>query len=169
MSDNNREPKFYYSRERRLERASQMVRDSYEQKKRRGLIGFFGSKGNVMIFLCIILIIAMAGLGNYINRINDGLRLGGNIVELTLVREEGNLVLALLKRVPARGEIFFGDVDIMVTPAGTAPDQSEPFVHRVVFSPVQSETFIIALPFIEDDFFVILRTMDEQRAIRLQP
>ena len=169
MSDDNRDPVFYYSRERRLQRASQTVRDAHQQPKRRGLIGLLGGRGNFMILLCIILIIAMLSLGNYIIKRNDGPRLGGNMLDLSMIREEEGLILTLIKRAPARGEIFIGEVDIMVSPAGSTQGQGEPFVHKIYFNPVQTETYNIALPFTDDDFFVILRTMDEQRAIRLQP
>ena len=169
MSDNNRDPVFYYSRDRRLQRASQTVQDAYKQPKRRGLIGLFGSRGNFMILICIILIIAMIGLGNFIVRRNDGPRLGGNILNLSIVSEEEVLLLGLLKRAPARGEIYIGDVDIIVSPSGNALDEPEFFVHRVIFNPVEKETFFIALPFEGDDFFVILRTKDEQVAFSLKP
>ena len=170
MSDNNKDPVFYYSRERRLQRASQIVKDAYEpRKKRRGLIGLLGGRGNIMIFICIVLIIAMFGLGRYIIIRNEGIRLGGNILNLSLVYEEEVLLLALHKIAPARGEIYIGEVDILVRAAGEDQDSLEDFYHRITFNLVETETFIVALPFTGNDFFVILRTSDEQRVFRLQP
>ena len=170
MSDEKRDPVFYYSRERRLQRASETVRNSYrEEKKKRGILGLLGSKGNVLIFICIILIIGMASLGNYITKRNQGIQLEGNNLSLSLIHEGDELVLGLLKTVPGRGEFYIGEVEILVSPAAAEINESEVFAHRIFFSPVDSETFILPLPFDGDDFFVILRTSNEQRAIRLKP
>ena len=169
MSDEKRDPVFYYSRERRLSRASETVRNMNKENKRRGFLGLFGSKGNILIFICIVLIIAMAGLGRYIHRRNEGLNLEGNILSLSIVRQGEEMALGLLKTVPRSGEFYVGEVEILVSPAAAEPNESEVFVHLIFFNPVDSETFILPLPFDGDDFFVILRTGNEQRAIRLQP
>ena len=169
MSDNNRESVFYYSRERRLQRASEDVRAMNDgQKKRRGLLYLFGNRGNIFIFICIILIIAMSGLGRFIMARNEGLRLGGNTLALSIVREGEEPVLVLVKRAPRSGEIYVGEVDIIVSIAGDVQNELEAFSHRIIFNPVDSETFTVPIPFQGNDFFVILITSDEQRAVRIQ-
>ena len=169
MSDDNRDPVFYYSRERRLQRASQAVRDMHEAKKRRGLLSLFGSKGNIMIFACLVLIITMSVLGRYIITRNQGITLGRNALSLAITHEGEHMVLGLLKKAPASGEFYIGGVDIIVSFTESETQEGETFFHQIYFNPLESETFIIPLPFVENDFFVILRIPDEQKAIRLQP
>ena len=167
MSDNKKDPVFYYSRERRLERSSQTVRDIYSEKKRRGLVALFGSKGNVLIFVCIILIIGMTAMASNITKRNEGITLGRNTLAITLVHEEGLMVLGLIKSAPRSGEFYIGDVDIIVSHTGETQEE-ERFIYQITFNPLESETFVIPLSIVENDVFVTLRTPEEQRAIRLQ-
>ena len=166
MSDDKREPGFYYSRERRIERASQEVKDIYRGDSRKGFMRLFGSKGNLMIFLCILMIIAMSALGRYIVRRGEGISLGGNTISASLLLDGDDLFLAILKTAQRSGEIYIGEVEIIITPASQG--DSEPYTVRTLFSPIESESFLFLLPFDGNDFFIIMRTEFEQRAIRLQ-
>lgn len=172
-----REPEFYYSRERRLGRASAEVRALNDGVPvRPGLRNtFFAAKGNVMVFLSIIAICAMFGMVSRLSARGDsGLKLGGNTVNITITREEGALILGVNKTAPETGEVYTGDVDIAVSPVvprekdgeGTG-DLPPMFAHSVVFNPVNTEAFYVSLPFEGDDFFVIVRTGDEQKTMRL--
>ena len=170
---------FYYSRERRLSRASPAVQalndGNYVRPTLRKIL--FGTRGNILLFISIV-VIGVFGLAiNYITRESppgNAMTLGGSRLSLAILRVEDTLILVINKEAPERGEFFTGEVDIAVsmaepTPSG-AETQEEPqiFAHRVFFRPVASETFHISLPFEGDDFFAVFRAGDEQRSIRLR-
>ena len=167
---------FYYSRERRLSRASPVVQamndESYTRPTLRKVI--FGNRGNVMLFISII-VVSVFGLGiNYINREpspSTFMRLGGNNLTITIHRIGEALILGVTKNAMESGEVYIGDVEIAVSPTLPVSDEGEDppvFSHRVSFRPVASETFHISLPFEGDDFFAVLRAGDEQRSMRLR-
>jgi hypothetical protein len=104
---------------------------------------------------------------------SSAMRLGGNSLALAILRVDEALILNILKNAPESGEFYIGEVDIAVSPAarvneGEAQEEEQVFAHRVFFRPVESETYYISLPFVEEDFFVVLRAGDEQRSIRLR-
>ena len=168
------DPVYYYSREHRLSRASAQVRAHNEGTSTRpGLSkSLFGTRGNIFLFVSIIIICAMFGMtSRFSGRESPGVKLGGNTLALTIFREEEILIFELLKNAPKSGNIYTGEVDIAVSPVmpksddGAIPDV---FSHRVYFHPAEYESFNIALPFFEEDNFVVLIIAgEEQRALRL--
>ena len=172
-----REPVFYYSRERRLSRASPAVRALNDGQTVRPSIRktLFATKGNILVFLTIV-IFTVFGLATRFMGIERPreLSLGRNNLTLSITPVEELRLLEIRKTVPGSGEFYLGEVDIAVSPVITraqeAEEQEAPqlFAHRIIFNALASETFLIALPFIEDDFFVILRNSDEQKSVRLR-
>ena len=169
------DPVFYYSREHRLSKASQRVRDLNEGKMGRPSLSksLFDTRGNVFLFASIVLICAMFGIAARYGRVERSIKLGGNTLEVAIRPEEGVLILTVIKKAPGSGESYTGPVDIAVSPVLPRPKEGEAaeapamFAHRVYFNPVVSETSRIILPFEGNDFFVILRTDYEQRSLRL--
>ena len=174
----NRDIVYYYSREHRLDNASPIVQNIYRQKSSRPGISFslFGSKPNLMLFVSIVLIIFMFGMASraMASRI---VKLGGNTVDMAILREEGTRLLKITKKAPTGGETYLGFVEIAISPvqskqepaAGAAGDEALPaFTHRIEFKPYDSETFRVFLPFDGDDFFVTLQTSAEQKSMRVK-
>ncbi|MCL2382381.1 MAG: hypothetical protein FWC64_12485 [Treponema sp.] len=172
---------FRYSREGRLSRASAEVQALNDGNfSRPGLLKtLFSNKANRLLLFAIVFIFAASGLatrfvGEERPRQYQGTRLGGNLLALTIFPVEGTLFLAIIKNTPERGEFHTGAVDIVVSPVmpraaeGEEPGTPELFSHRVFFNLVESEMFQISLPFEGTDFFVVLRTYEEQVALRLQ-
>ena len=174
MSDsgNNREPVNYYSRERRLSRASPVVQALNTEKARQpGLFNsLFGNKANLMLFVTILIICVGFGLGSRYAGKNQGLKIGGNTVALVIHPEQGSLVLGIIKNAPKSGEAYIGEVDIAAYPAlpesqkGKAPPV---ITYRIVFNPVDSETYRLSLPLEGTDFFVVLKAGEEQKSIKI--
>ena len=172
-----RDPVFHYSREHRLSRASSAVQDLYDGKPIRPSLSrtLFATKGNVFIFASIILICAMFGIASrFSGRSAPGVRLGGNSVALTIVREEGVLILSMVKNAPKSGEFYTGEIDIAVSPVMSKSSEGEVpreipdvFVHRIYFHPVDTESFSVSLPFEENNFIVLIKAGDEQKAVRV--
>ena len=177
--DNQTETIFHYSRERRLERASERVQSfnqgSYTRPSIRKTL--FGTRGNIIMFLSIIVISVFGVAISYFTREPPpatAMTLGRNSLTLAILRVEETLILAIVKNAPSSGEFYTGDVDIAVIPAepriNPAEAREEPrvFSHRVFFHPAATETFHIALPFEGDDFILVMRAGEEQRTIRLR-
>jgi len=174
---NNRETVFYYSRERRLDRASPEVRAMNDGKHMTLGRAMFGPRGNKLIFFAIV-IICIFGLAINIFTTErspaSSIRFGGHRLSLAILSFDEALILAMVKNAPESGEFYTGEVEIAVSPVmprsneGESREMSAIFSHRVLFRPVDSETFHISIPFEGNDFFVLLRAGEEQRSMRLR-
>ena len=172
--DKYKDSVFHYSRERRLDRASPAVQALNEGNFVRMSFfkTLFSTRSNRFIFIIIFLITAM-GFSTRITGGRDapqeqGLRLGGNTVAMTIIPVEGTLFLGIVKSAPRSGELYTGAVDIAVSPVVAEGEDPVIFSHRIFFNPALSESFQISLPFFEEtDFFVVLSTEDEHRSVRL--
>jgi hypothetical protein len=182
MEDNVNAPRetvFHYSRERRLNRASPQVQALNEGQfiKPNFFKTLLTTRSHRLLLFAIVFVFASSGLAvRFTGRQGQGqqeqgMRLGGNSLALTIVSVEGMLLLGIVKNAPRSGELYIGPVDIAVSPVISGSETGEAsqiFTHRVFFNPVETETFRISLPFEETDFFVILKTHDEQRSLRLR-
>jgi hypothetical protein len=137
----------------------------------------FGSRANKFLILAIVVICISGLIINGINRetpVGSSIILGGNSLSLAVLRVEEILVLSVVKNAPASGEFFIGEVNIAVSPVipivneGEAQAEPEVFAHRVLFRPIESETFNLSLPFGGDDFIVVFSAGDDQRSMRLR-
>ena len=179
LDDNvERDAVFYYSRERRLERASQTVRDLHDGKPIRPSLSktLFATKGNVLVFATIVIFTVFGLTSRMVGRERDSVRavsLGRNSLALTIVPVEGALVMGMIKTVPKSGEFYTGAVDIAVSPAtsstkdGEQPQSPPVFTHRIFFNPVQSEHYQVSLPFEGTGFILLINTGEEQKSVRL--
>ena len=175
MNGINRDIVYYYSREHRLSMSSPIVQNMYEKKTSRpGLSSrFFGSRPNLIFFISIILICIMFGISMR-SAAARVMKLGGNSIVMVLLNEEGTQVLSIEKKAPSSGEIYLGPVEIAVLPGQSklkedgADIAQAAFIHRIEFNAVDSETFRVPLPFNGDDFFVAMRTNDEQKTMRVK-
>ena len=169
---------FHYSREHRLSRAPAEVRAIYDENSNRASLSkkLFGSKGNVLILISIILMCLMYGISSRTgNSRRNSVTLGGNTVELSVFREGEAIGLKILKTVPKSGEFYIGAVDIAVSPVvpqsgeGEMTEELPPvFSHRFFFNLADSESFMISLPFEGDSFYVFLSTEYEQKVVRVR-
>ena len=183
MSDNKndedpyKDPVFYYSRERRLKRASQRVQALYDGKSIRPSLSksLFATKGNVLVFISIFLVFAFVMGNRFSGRAREqGIRFGGNNLAVTVFSIEETQFLGIVKTIPASGEFYTGPVDIAVSPVLPRSKEGEEqplpkiYTHRVVFSSIESETYRLSLPFEGNDFLVLFSTEHEQRSVRLR-
>ena len=175
--DLDREPVYYYDREHRLNRASRRVRDfNTENSGQKSLPRrLFANKGNVFIFISILIICAMFAFNSRLSRQNTAVKIGGNSVSVVITIEEGVQILSLVKTALNKGNINSGELDIAVSPASSSSAEIEDmlvFMHRVIFHPVESEIFRVSLPFDIDasngDFVVVLKTNDEIKSIKIK-
>ena len=134
-------------------------------------------RSHKMIFFAIIVFFSVAGfVGRFSgNETERGVTLGGNVLALTIYPVDETHVLGIVKNIPRKGEFYSGMVYIAVSPVmsakgeGEGVDSAEPllFTHRVMFNMVESEFFQVSLPFDSNDYYVLLKTDNEQKSLRL--
>ena len=168
-----KEPVFHYSRERRLQHASALVREMNEdQNKKKGLlISLFGNKSNIVFFLCILLICFFTFAFSRLPFLNRTFSIGGNTLIMNILEESGIRILSIEKRAASGGEVYIGPVEITVNPSDSESSgsaDSPPFMHRINFNPSSNELFLITLPFNSGDFFVSFSAGNEQRTARVR-
>ena len=165
---------FYYSRERRLSRASAAVQELNNENTPppRLTSRLFGSRNNFVIFITVIIICAAFGLGSRFTGTERSARLGRNNLAVEIQNEEGILILDITKNAPKSGEAYTGAIDIVVSPVIPKSKESGElpplFTHRIFFTPRISEIFRISLPFDGKDFLVLLRIDSDQKALKLR-
>ena len=156
---------YYYSREHRLSRASQAVRDMNDPSKnaKQGFLkSMTGNRANLLMLVSILIISAMIIIGNRSQgSTSAALNLGNNRVTVSIQDIDGILFLSVLKIIPQRTDVFGGYVFIYVFPVNPAPDDID-FEHSVFFDLEQSEqSFLVSLPFEGDNFVVMLQNENE--------
>jgi len=171
--DLDRDPVYYYSRENRLKKASRRVREFNEEtdNQRGGAAKFLGTKGNALMLVSILIICAMFITTSRYNKKGYTVNLAGNNFVLSIASEEGIYILELVKNTPKNGESFTGEITIAVSPVtSNLNDQDEPrvFVHRVSLNEFNTETFQFALPFEEEEYYVILSTDAEFKSVKIK-
>ena len=165
------ELKYYYSREKRLSHASPEVRAMNENSKptKKGLLfSLLGSKSNVLLFGCVIIICFFIFVFSRMHSRNPDFTLGGNVLVLAMLYEDTVPILSIVKRAPEMGEVYLGPVDIVVRVAGSSEEEDTGFWHRVNFSPMNEQFFLISIPYTGDDFYVSFTAGNEQKSIRLR-
>ena len=157
---------YYYSRERRLSRASQTVRDfdDHTPAKQSAVKKFFGNRGNFLIFISILMICIMAYLTNQFSGSgNNEFILGNNRISVTITQEETINFFSLVKTIPNNASVYTGTVDIAISPVRSGNDGEEPPVmtHRIFFTYNITERFMVSLPFDGASFIVVMQTENE--------
>ena len=169
---------FYYSRESRLAKAPEVVRNLYVKKKPKTRFGIFGSlfgnKGNVMIFGSIIIVCAAIMLIRILNP-QAAYELEGNSIAIQAVKYEGTIIV-LMEKTITKGQFwkqaapaYTGLVEIGASPVQAAETDESPFIfmHRVFFTASEKEEYRFALPFETDDFILVLQTDNKQISLKI--
>jgi len=192
MSDNNEEKKrpnanyqlsgqnvdennlvFHYSREHRLAKAPQAVRDMYNKPQQpyrfnllrplvstRPLAMMFGS---IIIACILILIISALGLAG------SSYNLDGNRLFLQAIQYEGATIMVVKKtiskdiftRLSSADPAYTGAVDIAVQPVIKAAADQEPqsvFYHKIFFTFEPEEVYRFSVPFDTKELAVVFNT-----------
>jgi len=162
---------YHYNRERRLEKASQAVRDLYEEQPRRR-IGLFhtllGTKPNAMLFGTIILLCVLMLTLSFFGFTGDSRELEGNILSVKAKKYDGATIIEL-RKVPRKDKIarhmtaYTGPVEIAVFPTakkGSPQSQqiSDVFFHKIYFTNDQEEHYLFTVPFEQNELSFIFRT-----------
>ncbi|MDR1446986.1 MAG: hypothetical protein LBI90_08845 [Treponema sp.] len=160
----NEELVFYYSREKRLEKAPSRVRELYEAPpKKKGLFkALTATKPLAILFWSIavlsLITIVMGTFGNFGNTPY----LGGNRLSVESRRRNGETFLVLRKELRDKRRAYKGMVELSVFPvpsggegvisvpaedAGRGETVPPVYTQRIYFSSAKEEAFPFSLPF----------------------
>jgi hypothetical protein len=173
---------YHYSRERRLDKAPQSVRDLYKVKPRRRfgfLNSFTDSKPKVMLFGTIIVISLIMFLLAKFGMTGDSRELDGNNISIQGKKYSG-MVIIELKKTPIRGKnagkekAYTGAVNIAVfPPAKTGAEQDRQteniFYNRIFFTNDQEEHYSFTVPFDQSELTIILQTEKKTVNLTIKP
>jgi len=163
---------FYYSRERRLEKAPQAVRDLYDESKknRSGFIKVLvADKPRAMVFFTILIMTAVIILLSLSNKTSGSYLLDGNKLEINGIKYEGMTILAIRKTRKNTETAYSGGVDIAVSPVIQEGEKINIFYHRVFFSLENEEAYRFTVPFESTELLMVLQTEKNTLKVRYKP
>ena len=179
---NAEEITYHYSRERRLEKAPQAVRDLYKEQPRRrfSLLGpLTGSKPQAMMFFSIVIASLMIAAISYLSLASDTYDFDGNRLSVEAIIFENTTIVALKKTVRKNtlarmSKPYNGAVNIAVAPAikagsGQVMQPEDVFYHRVFFSGESQEIYRFALPFDADELLIVFQSENKTLSVRVKP
>ncbi|MDR1636838.1 MAG: hypothetical protein LBR93_05820 [Treponema sp.] len=143
---------FYYSREKRLAKAPQRVRDLYEksaQPKFNLLRPLTATKPLATLFATVLILSAISAIVAFSGITGRSYKFQGNSITVEAQRYQGTVIVTVRKKPDpeARTAKGGGLTDILISPAGERGGESSGFSHRIVFSPGKEEEFRMVAPF----------------------
>jgi len=172
---------FYYSREARLAKAPQLVRDLYTNPPKRSfnlIRPLVETKGKAILFGTILLMCAALLLISILNP-DGGYNLEGSRLTVQALKYEGTIIVRIKKSLaknkrgkPRAASVYTGAVDIGASPpqaAANGEDAETPqvFMHRIFFTAQDTEEFRFTLPFESDSVIMVLQTEKNQLSIKV--
>jgi hypothetical protein len=166
---------FYYSRARRLERASPAVRELNDTTpvKPPGLFRTLtATKPLSFLFMSLITVIIIFFIASSFSSRDDRPALGGNSLTISAIRFEGSTYLVVKKTISEQTEAYTGIVDMAISvyvKAGEEYPGELPLTNRsVFFSPEPEEEYRIAVPFEAPELFILMRAGEEYLTLRVK-
>ncbi|MDR2027990.1 MAG: hypothetical protein LBP93_00480 [Treponema sp.] len=173
----DREPVFYYSRSRRLERASDAVRamnDPAPQKRPGILRPLVATKSLTFLFLSIVIIVVAFIIISVVSSPEDTSKiLGGNTVAVSALKFQGSTYL-VIKKTMGEGDVYTGTVDLAVSIALPPEDEKTgaeaPIsTHRIFFSLEPEEEYRLAVPFEAPRLIILMQGGNELIRLSVRP
>jgi len=161
---------YHYNREHRLDKASQTVRELYEERpRRRGFLNsLFGTKPNAILFGTIIFLCLIMLMLSLLGYTGDSRELEGNILSVKGVKHEGTIIIEVRKaprkdRFARYIQAYTGAVEVAVFPAAKKGleqnlQATDIFFHKIFFTNDQEEHYYFTVPFEQSELGFIFRT-----------
>ncbi|MDR2186135.1 MAG: hypothetical protein LBO80_10815 [Treponema sp.] len=172
------EPVFYYSRERRLERASPALRAFVSESGPPPRRGFFrtltANKSQAMVFISIIIIAAVMALTSIFYSSGNDVLLEGNVLAVSALRYQGSTILLIKKELKDARNPYTGAVDVGVSPvlsgeALAAGAEAPVFAQRIFFTLENSEEYRISVPFEGEELLLLFQAEEKRTSLRVKP
>jgi len=168
---------FHYSRERRLAKAPQAVRDIYNDTKpvRFNLFKpLIADKPRAMLFGSIIILCVIILFFSNNGLFDSSYVIDGNRIEITGTRFEGATILVLKKTIRSgiaalTSSPYTGVVDIAVSPQANENEEYSVFYHRVFFTLNKTEEYRFAVPFDAPDLLLVLQSEKSNLQFKFKP
>jgi hypothetical protein len=167
---------FYYSRARRLERASEAVRrlnDPNPEKPPNLFRTLVATKPRAMLLITILFLSALIVLVSFVINLDEGRLLGGNRIAVSAMTFSGATYIALKKT--AGGErAYTGTVDLAVTiplkPEEADQGAEAPIaLQRLFFTLKPEEDFRFSIPFEAPELLIVMQAEQERISLRVKP
>jgi hypothetical protein len=166
---------FYYSRARRLERASQAVRELNDATpaRRPSLFGTLtATKPLAFLFISMVTIIVAFFVISSVSSRDDRSSLGGNFLSFSAMRFEGSSYVVIKKTISEKSEPYTGIVDMAISISGKSDEEysGDPPIanRRIFFSPEPEEEYRFVIPFEARELFILMRAGEEYLSQRVQ-
>jgi hypothetical protein len=140
---------FYYSREKRLAKAPQRVRDFYETStpKFNLLRPLIATKPLAMLFATVLILSAISAIVGFSGIAGRSYGFQGNTITVDAQRYQGTVIVTIRKKPDREGRAAGGGLtDILISPVQDGEGENG-FSHRLVFSPGKEEEFRMVAPF----------------------
>jgi len=168
---------FYYNRERRLEKAPQIVKDLYKDKDSKQQNRFnllrplIADKPRATLFFTIVILCAFILVLSVLGYMDTSYSLEGNRIEITGTKYEGTTIIVLKKtRKKGLSTPYTGTVDIAVSPVINGENEEiSVFYHRIFLTLEQTEEYRFAAPFDDADLLMVLQTEKNTLNIKIKP
>jgi hypothetical protein len=162
---------FYYSREKRLEKASQVVRDLNEASPARKPSLFktlTSSRPLTFLFISVItLCAAVVILSWFLGGANSAV-LGNNTVQLSVMTAGGKAYVTVKKTAGNEGG-YTGPVDTAVSLPAAGEEKPPIQVERIYFTLEQEEIFRFSVPFTGKKLLVLMEAKEERALFTVYP
>lgn len=179
----NQDIVFHYSRERRLARASQAVRDLYDTSPSsrptlyKALTG--GTRSGAMLLITIVIVSFVLMFLSRGIKASGGAKLAGNTLTVSAMSfpahegkdEASTAYIAALKKADSE-RAYTGPVDVAVSiyqkEGGTGEDM--PIAARRIFFTLEpEEDFRFSVPFTGPELILVFRAEEELATLRVKP
>jgi hypothetical protein len=165
---------FYYSRERRLARATEQVRElnNAAPVKRPGFIGALtANRSGAMVFVSIVALSIFFVIYSLFMPKGNQARLGENSLSVSAMGFPEAAYIAVKKK--SLGEkSYTGTVDIAVSiPAGKnkSAEDAPIAAHRVFFTLEPEEDFRFSVPFTAEELILAVQAGEDLVTLRVKP
>jgi hypothetical protein len=167
------EPVFHYSREHRLERASEAVRAINEPgpAMKGGVFRVLvATRSGTFLFITIAILCIFMLFLYYTRDRNTGVKIGGNSISVSARRNSGTTYVEIKKK--GLGDDYYtGTVDLAVSvPQKLIASGAEaPIVNqRIFFTLEEQEEFRFSLPFDAPEFLLLMQVGNEIKSFQVK-
>jgi hypothetical protein len=191
-SELDRDLVFYYSREHRLARAPQSVRDLYDTSpaSKPGVVKALtgGTRSGIFLLVTIVIVCVFLAVLSRGLRETSGTKLGGNVLTVSALkfpsrvtedRRDGGTgaetaasaavtYIAVTKKA-GPGKVYTGPVDIAVSIYQKEGTEMPIATHKVFFTLEAEEDFRFQVPFEGQELLMVFRAEEELVTLRIKP